>query len=48
MKTVGGSTEIWTQIAGCRVQSANHYTTEPCLISNFEYLLNTINEWFEI
>ena len=24
-----GPTEIWTQIAGFRVQSANHYTMEP-------------------
>ena len=24
-----GSAEIWTRIAGFRVQSANHYTTEP-------------------
>ena len=24
-----GSTEIWTRIAGFRVQSANHYTIEP-------------------
>ncbi len=26
---LAGSTEIWTQIAGFRVQSANHYTMEP-------------------
>ena len=25
-----GPTEIWTQIAGFRVQSANHYTIGPC------------------
>ena len=24
-----GSAEIWTRIAGFRVQSANRYTTEP-------------------
>ena len=24
-----GSTEIWTRIAGFKVQSANHYTMEP-------------------
>ena len=24
-----GSTEIWTRIAGFKVQSANHYTIEP-------------------
>ena len=28
-----GSTEIWTRIAGFRVQSANHYTIEPSLIT---------------
>ncbi len=28
-KTYTGSAEIWTRIAGFRVQSANHYTTEP-------------------
>ena len=28
-----GSTEIWTRIAGFKVQSANHYTIEPCLDS---------------
>ena len=26
-----GSTEIWTRIAGFKVQSANHYTMEPLL-----------------
>ena len=26
-----GSTEIWTRIAGFKVQSANHYTIEPHL-----------------
>ena len=25
----GGPTEIWTRIAGFRVQSANHYTMGP-------------------
>ncbi len=29
---LAGSTEIWTQIAGYRVQSANHYTMEPSSI----------------
>ena len=29
-----GSTEIWTRIAGFRVQSANHYTIEPSAICN--------------
>ena len=28
-----GPTEIWTRIAGFKVQSANHYTIEPCLDS---------------
>ena len=28
-KKKSGSTEIWTRIAGFRVQSANHYTIEP-------------------
>ena len=28
-----GSTEIWTRIAGFKVQSANHYTIEPWLVS---------------
>ena len=27
-----GPTEIWTRIAGFRVQSANHYTMGPLLI----------------
>ena len=26
---IQGSTEIWTRIAGFKVQSANHYTIEP-------------------
>ena len=29
MKWKPGSTEIWTRIAGFKVQSANHYTIEP-------------------
>ena len=28
-----GSTEIWTRIAGFKVQSANHYTIEPRKLS---------------
>ena len=28
-QVVSGSTEIWTRIAGFKVQSANHYTIEP-------------------
>ena len=31
-----GSTEIWTRIAGFKVQSANHYTIEPCLATVFK------------
>ena len=27
-----GSTKIWTRVSGFRVQSANHYTTEPFYI----------------
>ena len=30
-RSQSGSTEIWTRIAGFKVQSANHYTMEPCL-----------------
>ena len=26
-----GPTEIWTRIAGFKVQSANHYTMGPCV-----------------
>ena len=29
MERFEGSAEIWTRIVGFRVQSANHYTTEP-------------------
>ena len=44
-KRLSGSTEIWTRIAGFRVQSANHYTMEPirkiddysCYIANFYF-----------
>ena len=31
-KYMTGSTEIWTRIAGFKVQSANHYTIEPYLL----------------
>ncbi len=34
-----GSTEIWTRIAGFRVQSANHYTIEP--VTNIRWNLVT-------
>ena len=30
-----GPTEIWTRIAGFRVQSANHYTMEPLLLKSW-------------
>ena len=31
-KDVVGPTEIWTRIAGFKVQSANHYTMGPSLL----------------
>ena len=34
-----GSTEIWTRIAGFRVQSANHYTIGP--VTNIRWNLVT-------
>ena len=40
-----GSTEIWTRIAGFKVQSANHYTIEPQVLagrSNHHYIVQTI------
>ena len=33
-----GSTEIWTRIAGFKVQSANHYTIEPRLVCWIDFL----------
>ena len=30
-----GPTEIWTRIAGFKVQSANHYTMGPCVTCDF-------------
>ena len=33
-----GSTEIWTRIAGFKVQSANHYTIEPRLVYWIHFL----------
>ena len=33
-----GSTEIWTRIAGFKVQSANHYTIEPQLVCWIHFL----------
>ena len=29
---IEGPTEIWTRIAGFKVQSANHYTMGPALL----------------
>ena len=34
-KNYQGSTEIWTRIAGFKVQSANHYTIEPWHVQLF-------------
>ena len=38
-KKIKGPTEIWTRIAGFKVQSANHYTMGPALTKqmNFRY-----------
>ena len=36
-----GSTEIWTRIAGFKVQSANHYTMEPLRT-------NALSKWIEV
>ena len=33
-----GPTEIWTRIAGFKVQSANHYTMGPFLFSLFNFV----------
>ena len=38
-KRFSGSTEIWTRIAGFKVQSANHYTIEP--VGELSLQLNT-------
>ena len=35
-KTLAGPTEIWTRIAGFRVQSANHYTMGPWYIGSLK------------
>lgn len=38
-----GSTEIWTRIAGFKVQSANRYTIEPtALVMPFQIYLNLL------
>ena len=36
-----GSTEIWTRIAGFRVQSANHYTIRPYIMARVKYKLHS-------
>ena len=33
MERLKSSAEIWTRIVGFRVQSANHYNTEPELMA---------------
>ena len=33
---IEGFAEIWTRIAGVKVQSANHYTTKPMARVNLE------------
>ena len=40
---IKGSTEIWTRIAGFRVQSANHYTMEPTTLQCFSKTIYIIN-----
>ena len=39
-----GSTEIWTRIAGFKVQSANHYTMEPPL----RYLVKFLKQIWQL
>ena len=41
-----GSAEIWTRIAGFRVLSANHYTTEPPHLEEYWLLFLTLNIFF--
>ena len=38
-RTESGSTEIWTRIAGFKVQSANHYTMGPCVTCDFALIV---------
>ena len=48
-----GSTEIWTRIAGFKVQSANHYTIEPWHMWEVKLVevpncnLCILKDWFE-
>ena len=43
MKNWAGPAEIWTRIAGFRVQSANHYTTGPLALHG-EYSLTWLKQ----
>ena len=43
MKNWAGPAEIWTRIAGFRVQSANHYTTGPLALHG-EYSLTWVKQ----
>ena len=47
-KKIEGSTEIWTRIAGFKVQSANRYTIEPRYNSSLKYkssISHNSNNW---
>ena len=47
-KNIVGSTEIWTRIAGFKVQSANHYTIEPWHVQVFTQIklhFTIISSW---
>ncbi len=46
-KNILGSTEIWTRIAGFKVQSANHYTMEP-LHNNLFFSIQPYQTWKSI
>ena len=37
-----GPTEIWTRIAGFKVQSANHYTVGPRTVNVLLKIINTM------
>ena len=43
-KIMTGSTEIWTRIAGFKVQSANHYTIEPYIMHVGMKLKSSVSE----
>ena len=43
-RTESGSTEIWTRIAGFKVQSANHYTMEP-RVSQQQVCFHQYSKW---